>query len=158
MSEQEAHNGQWPGPPAPAERKADEARENVADAGTPAPGTTTREGTDTGTPAPGTTLDEGAPDEPAALLAPAHSAEFQRRWDAIKASFVDDPRDAVRRAEELANEVVTELTSAVDARRRELAERREGADAQDDGDKTRTERLRVVLHGYQRVLDPVLKF
>jgi hypothetical protein len=43
----------------------------------------------------------------------------------------------------------------VEARRRDLIERREGIDDRDD--KARTERLRVVLHGYRGVLDPVLR-
>jgi hypothetical protein len=145
-------SGQWPGPPPAAERKAGEVKDNIEgtdrrdhEAVPDRTGTAPTDARPARDPAEGT----------ATLLEPAHTAEFRRRWDAIKASFVDDPQAAVRRAEELADEVVTELTQAVNSRRRELAERGEGADGQDD--QARTERLRVVLSGYQSVLDPVLK-
>jgi hypothetical protein len=175
------HSGQWPGPPPAAERKAAEAEENLADrapetapeqdaaarvdeTGTSAPGAPGGPGAAEapgepggtgGTEAPGAPGSTGTADAPAMLLDPAHTEEFRRRWDAIKASFVDDPDEALQSAERLADEVVAELTQAVDARRRDLAERREGVAGQDD--KTRTERLRVVLHGYHGVLDPVLR-
>ena len=154
---------QWPGPPAAAERKAAEAegdftrdgteaapeRAGTARRGAPAPEMAT-----SGTPAPGTPAPETA-DGPVTLLEPDHTEEFRRRWDAIKASFVDDPKEAVRRAEQLAEEVVAEVARTVDTRRRDLIERREGIGDQDDN--TGTERLRVVLHGYRSVLDPVLR-
>ncbi|HEU5160483.1 MAG TPA: hypothetical protein VFU43_26020 [Streptosporangiaceae bacterium] len=128
---------QWPGPPPAAERKAAEVEDDFA--------------RDDAKTAP----DADTSDVPATLLEPDHTEEFRRRWDAIKASFVDDPQEAVRRAERLAEEVVTEVARTVDARRRDLIERREGIGDQDD--KSRTERLRVVLHGYRGVLDPVLR-
>jgi len=163
---------QWPGPPPAAKRKAagveddftrddaeatperaDAARatdspaaDTASDAATPA--------TVTGGTAPATAA-PGPVDEPATLLELDHAEEFRRRWDAIKASFVDDPRAAVRRAEQLAEEVVTEVARTVDARRRDLIKRRE--DIGDQDDKTSTERLRIVLHGYHNVLDPVLR-
>jgi hypothetical protein len=186
--------GQWPGPPAAAERKAAAAEDDFTRDGTePAPeradtarvddsrvddservntapvddspadddvradGARPAGATGTGTAAPGL-VDRpvsGPADGPATLLEPDHTEEFRRRWDAIKASFVDDPREAVRRAEQLAEEVVAEVARTVDARRRDLIERREGIGDQED--KTGTERLRVVLHGYRSVLDPVLR-
>jgi hypothetical protein len=129
---------QWPGPPPAAERKAVEVEDDFAHADSPAAGS-----------APETA------DGSATLLEPGHAEELRRRWDAIKASFVDDPGEAVRRAEQLAEEVMAEVARTVDARRRDLIERREGIDDRDD--KARTERLRVVLHGYRGVLDPVLR-
>jgi hypothetical protein len=197
------HTGQWPGGGPAAERKADEARENLAQAGpageqqstlppdedqatgtapdqasaewvdeTPGtPGTPGAEGATEGAPGtvgtPGAAGAEGVPegapgtvgtpdtDGRDRLFEPAHTEEFKRRWEEIRASFVDDPRAAVRQAEELADEVIRELTAAVDSRRRDLAER--GRTSGEADDKTETERLRVVLHGYRVVLDPVLR-
>jgi hypothetical protein len=131
---------QWPGPPPAAERKAAEVEDEFTHADAPAAAE------------PAVT---GTADGSATLLEPGHTEELRRRWDAIKASFVDDPGDAVRRAEQLAEEVMAEVARTVDARRRDLIERREGIDDRDD--KARTERLRVVLHGYRGVLDPVLR-
>jgi hypothetical protein len=133
---------QWPGPPPAAERKAIEVEDDFAHAGSPAAA------------APATAA-TGTADGSATLLEPGHAEELRRRWDAIKASFVDDPGEAVRRAERLAEEVMAEVAHTVDARRRDLIARREGIDDRDD--KARTERLRVVLHGYRGVLDPVLR-
>jgi hypothetical protein len=133
----------WPGPPPAAERKAVEVEDDFAHAGSPAGGADPESAaTDTA---------DGSP----TLLEPGHAEELRRRWDAIKASFVEDPGEAVRRAEQLAEEVMAEGAHTVDARRRDLIERREGIGDRDD--KARTERLRVVLHGYRGVLDPVLR-
>jgi hypothetical protein len=126
---------QWPVAPPAAERRAAEVEDDFSRGGAgPAP--------------------EPAGPAQATLLEPDHAEEFRRRWDAIKASFVDDPQAAVRRAEQLADEVAAEVARAVDARRRDLIERREGIDEQDE--HAGTERLRLVLHGYHSVLDPVL--
>jgi hypothetical protein len=141
MSASGQEAGQWPGPPPAAERKAAEVEDDFARDGTAAP--------------PAQVVVPGTADGQATFLEPDHTEEFRRRWDAIKASFVDNPREAVRRAEQLADEVVAEVTRTVDARRRELIERREGISEEDD--ETCTERLRVVLHGYRGVLDPVLR-
>jgi hypothetical protein len=160
-------SGQWPAPPPPpAERRADEVREAYTGTGTsgaapentPAPELASAARLDDGAPSAAGAADAADPgpaDLPDTLLEPGRAEDLRRRWDAIKASFVDDPQEAVRRAEELAEEVAHELTSAVEARRRDLADRRAGMDGRDD--KARTERLRVVLHGYRTVLDPVLK-
>ncbi|HEX6472034.1 MAG TPA: hypothetical protein VF069_23280 [Streptosporangiaceae bacterium] len=161
MAQPAGDSGQWPGPSAPAERRADEVKEAYADTGTrETPEAPEQESAEAPEQESAARIDGGAPntvpaDLPETLLDPARTEDLRRRWDAIKASFVDDPHEAVRRAETLAEEVVRELTDAVEARRRDLADRRAGMDGQDD--KARTERLRVVLHGYQTVLDPVLR-
>lgn len=165
--DRERHTGQWPKDPPPAAvRKAEENRENLKSTGPEAPHRTPESGL-TDEAAAETTpeqasaarvdraLDATDGNASAGLFEPAHVEDFRRRWDAIKATFVDNPREAVQRAEELTDEVVSELTAVVDARRRDLAER-----IRDSGtvaDKAETERLRIVLHGYRSVLDPVLR-
>jgi hypothetical protein len=166
------NRGQWPGPAPAAERKADEVRENLMGAGPQTAATGTRPDTAQAAsrergpgpvPAPeraGPARADSAPgraatDTSAWLFEPAHSEEFRRRWDAIKASFVDDPREAVRRADELTDELMRELTATVESRRHDLAERWRDSGTADD--ETETERLRLALHGYRNMLDPILR-
>jgi hypothetical protein len=169
----EHRGGQWPGPAPAAERKADEIRENLRGSGPETTATSTRQDNVPETagaatrethpgpvPAPEQASAARAGDTPgdksAWLFEPAHTEEFRRRWDAIKASFVDDPRDAVRRADELTDELVRELTAVVESRRRELAGRwRDDVPAADDDSET--ERLRVALRSYRSMLDPILR-
>jgi hypothetical protein len=75
-------------------------------------------------------------------------AEVQARWRELQTSFVDDPGDAVQRAEGLVEEVVETLTSSLTARTGELRERWKGA-----GD---TEQLRLALRDYRVVLERLL--
>jgi hypothetical protein len=89
------------------------------------------------------------------LFEASHTEEFRRRWDSIKASFVDDPREAVRRADELTDELMRELTKAMESRRRDLSEQWKHSESPDD--KAETERLRVALHNYRSMLDPILR-
>lgn len=161
--------GQWPGPSPAAERKADEVRENLMGRRPETSASATDE-----TVVPDRAPEEGAaPEAPeqasterieqrtsgsagASLFEPTHTEEFRRRWDTIKATFVDDPRDAVRRAEELTDEVVRELTATVESRRRDLATEHP-RDSETADDKAETERLRVALHGYRGLLSPLLR-
>jgi len=167
MAEQdrEHRTGQWPSEPPPAaDRKAEEIRENLMGAGSEAPPPTIDPGVagaesgraeEAAPEQASAARADGAFDSPDGLFETARVEEFRRRWDAIKAAFVDDPREAVQRAEELTDDVVSELTAVMDARRHDLAERRRDSGTTDD--KAQTERLRVVLHGYRSVLDPVLR-
>ncbi|WP_433509745.1 hypothetical protein ACQP2T_38140 [Nonomuraea sp. CA-143628] len=99
--------------------------------------------------------------EPVAVeSAPAHAApqsvvlfdqdpsEVQGRWRELQTSFVDDPSDAVQRAEGLVEEVVEAITSGLAARTGELRDRWKGA-----GD---TEQLRLALRDYRVVLERLL--
>lgn len=162
--------GQWPGPSPAAERKADEVRENLMGR---RPETETSASATGETVVPDRAPDEGAapaaPEQPSTermeqrtsgsagtLFEPTHTEEFRRRWDTIKATFVDDPRDALRRAEELTDEVVRELTTTVESRRRDLAAEHP-RESETADDKAETERLRVALHGYRGLLSPLLR-
>ncbi|WP_219519909.1 hypothetical protein [Nonomuraea ceibae] len=109
---------------------------------------------------------EGTPEPvPATAVAgepPAHAApqeralfdqdpaEVQARWRDLQTAFVDDPGEAVQRADGLVGEVVETLTSTLNARTGELRERWKGAG---DGD---TEQLRLALREYRGMLEQLL--
>ena len=105
--------------------------------------------------------DAGEVDEPAAgrgaagsdgepYLSPVQVADLQRRWGAVQAGFVDDPRRAVEGADDIVAEVVGALQAAIDDRRRELAEPwRDHADASTDA-------LLVAFQSYRSVFERVL--
>jgi hypothetical protein len=88
-----------------------------------------------------------APPEPVVLF-DQDPAEVQARWRDLQTAFVDDPGDAVQRAEGLVDEVVEALTSSLTARTGELRDRWKGA-----GD---TEQLRLALREYRVVLERLL--
>ncbi|WP_053175748.1 hypothetical protein [Nonomuraea sp. SBT364] len=77
-------------------------------------------------------------------------AEVQARWRDLQAAFVDDPGEAVQRADGLVGEVVETLTSTLNARTGELRER-----WKDAGDSD-TEQLRLALREYRGVLERLL--
>ncbi|MET8003389.1 hypothetical protein [Nonomuraea glycinis] len=77
-------------------------------------------------------------------------AEAQARWRDLQASFVDDPGQAVHRADDLVEEVVEALTSSLTTRTGELRERWKSADGGD------TEQLRLALRDYRGVLERLL--
>ncbi|POM22420.1 hypothetical protein BTM25_53700 [Actinomadura rubteroloni] len=84
------------------------------------------------------------------LLDTGEAEGFRRRWHDVQAAFVDDPGDAVRRADELTGE-------AVDALGRALAQRRLALSPRDEDDAASdTERLRLALREYRTLLDRVL--
>jgi hypothetical protein len=93
-------------------------------------------------------LPEGAVEPPADLepLFPAELAqEFRRGWDAVQIGFVDDPRQAVQKADELVHQVLHNLTEAFTGER----SRMEVQGAQ-------TEDLRVALRRYRAFLHRLL--
>ncbi|REF00138.1 hypothetical protein [Thermomonospora umbrina] len=73
---------------------------------------------------------------------------FRHRWREVQSSFVDDPRDAVRRADALASEALRVLADR-------LQERKGALDAvrDEEGD---TERLRLALRDYRDFFDRLL--
>ncbi|MCP2344029.1 hypothetical protein [Nonomuraea roseoviolacea] len=85
-------------------------------------------------------------------------AEVQARWRELQAGFVDDPGDAVRRADGLVGEVVEALTSALTSRTGELRQRWSGSgeNGNDTDTDTDTEQLRLALREYRTVLERLL--
>jgi hypothetical protein len=68
---------------------------------------------------------------------------FRGRWDEIQASFVDDPRNAVEKADALVSDLVERITAG-------LAEARSGLESQwSQGEEASTEDLRVALTRYR---------
>ncbi|MEV4116412.1 hypothetical protein [Nonomuraea sp. NPDC049695] len=102
-------------------------------------------------------------DPVAAGEAPAHAAapeevvlfdqdpdQVQARWRELQTAFVDDPGEAVRRADGLVGEVVEALTSSLTSRTDSLRDRWK------DADSTDTEQLRLALREYRSVLESLL--
>jgi hypothetical protein len=77
------------------------------------------------------------------LFADDQSASYRSRWDDIQARFVDDPRGAVREADELVSTVIGELESSFHSRRDSLEA------GWQEGDDTSTEGLRLALQAYR---------
>ena len=90
--------------------------------------------------------------EQQATLIPADRAEsYNSRWTELKGEFVDEPRGAVRGANELVGEVLDELEELF---RRQRADLEEGLDS----DQTTTEDLRQALGRYRSFFDRLLSF
>ncbi|MFB9626473.1 hypothetical protein [Nonomuraea helvata] len=102
-------------------------------------------------------------DPVAAGEAPAHAAapeevvlfdqdpdQVQARWRELQTAFVDDPGEAVRRADGLVGEVVEALTNSLTSRTDSLRDRWK------DADSTDTEQLRLALREYRSVLESLL--
>ena len=89
--------------------------------------------------------------EPLAALFLAPVAEdFRQRWDAVQIGFVDDPRQAVRSADELVAQVMKTLAET-------FAEQRSGIEAGvDRGGDADTENLRVALQRYRSFFQRLL--
>ncbi|GAA1708401.1 hypothetical protein [Nonomuraea bangladeshensis] len=107
-------------------------------------------------PHPGTTTG-AVPAETPAHAAPAEvalfdqdPAEVQSRWRDLQAAFVDDPGDAVQRADGLLSEVVESVTASLNSRTSALRERWKDAGTPD------TEQLRQALREYRSVLERLL--
>ena len=85
-------------------------------------------------------------------LVPAERAEdYGSRWDALKGDFVDEPRRAVRQADELVGELLDEL-------QRLFADQRHNLEQGFDHDQASTEDLRLALRRYRSFFDRLLSF
>lgn len=76
--------------------------------------------------------------------------DVRRRWQEVQASFVDDPRDAVERADSLLDEVTSSLRNALETRATELQGRWKNTEKND------TEDLRTALRDYRATLEQLL--
>ena len=97
--------------------------------------------------------DEASRDDRESLepLFPAEVArEFRRGWDEVQIGFVDDPRQAVQKADELVHQVLHNLTEAFTGERSRMAV--QGGQAGADS----TEDLRVALRRYRAFLHRLL--
>ncbi|MGW6502775.1 hypothetical protein [Nonomuraea angiospora] len=97
---------------------------------------------------PGDVPAHAAPDE--VVLFDQDPDQVQARWRDLQASFVDDPGEAVRRADGLVGEVVDALTSSLTTRTNGLRDRWKDTEAAD------TEQMRLALRDYRNVLERLL--
>ncbi|MFG2004713.1 hypothetical protein ACGFNU_36730 [Spirillospora sp. NPDC048911] len=135
--------------------------ETGAKPGTGATGATPETGSkpETGAkPGPAPVPESAKPSEPTAedrverLMDTKDAERFHERWRELQSAFVDDPQDAVRKADELTTEVVEAIKVSVAARKRTLDERwRTEKDAPAD-----TERHRLALRAYRDLLERLL--
>jgi hypothetical protein len=91
-------------------------------------------------------------DDPAStpLLASEETASFDTRWREVQVAFVDEPRQAVERADQLVEELMERLTSSFSRQRGELEE------TWDRGDDVSTEDLRQALTRYRSFFQRLL--
>ena len=85
------------------------------------------------------------------LIAPERAESYNSRWNQLKSEFVDEPRRAVRGANELVGEVLDELEELF---RRQRADLEHGLDSEE----TTTEDLRQALGRYRTFFDRLLSF
>jgi hypothetical protein len=116
---------------------SDTAGEHVGD-GTPAVATGTAAGS-SGTA--GSDLER--------LVPASRVEEYTSRWDSVKGEFVDEPRQAVAKADKLVGELLDELDQLFRKQRSDLEH---GLDA----DETSTEDLRLALRKYRSFFDRLL--
>ena len=89
--------------------------------------------------------------EPLAVLFQGPMADdFHRRWDAIQIAFVDDPRAAVRNADELVAEVLRSLAESFAEQRSRIEA---GLGGQEHAD---TEHMRLALQRYRSFFQRLL--
>jgi len=86
----------------------------------------------------------------AALFDPDVASRFRARWDEVQIGFVDDPRQAVRQADELVAQVMRSLAETFSTERASLEEQLEQTDS------ASTENLRVALRRYRSFFQRLL--
>lgn len=85
-----------------------------------------------------------------ALVEPARARDYRERWTSIQAVFVDQPKDAVQKADDLVEEVVHELTDVFGRERSDLEKQ------WSSGEQVSTEQLRVALQRYRTFFEQLL--
>jgi hypothetical protein len=86
----------------------------------------------------------------AALFPPEMAQDFRSRWDEVQIGFVDDPKQAVRKADELVAQVMKSLAQ-------KFADERSKFESQfDEQGSASTENLRVALRGYRSFFQRLL--
>jgi hypothetical protein len=78
------------------------------------------------------------------------TADYQAEWRALQADFVDDPREAVQRADELVAQVMQTLATTFTEHKHSLEEQWQR------GDEVQTEELRQALKRYRSFFDRLL--
>ncbi|PSL56319.1 hypothetical protein B0I31_10368 [Saccharothrix carnea] len=86
----------------------------------------------------------------APLFTDDDAADYQAEWRALQADFVDDPREAVQRADELVAQVMQTLATTFNEHKHALEEQWQR------GDEVQTEELRQALKRYRTFFDRLL--
>jgi hypothetical protein len=86
---------------------------------------------------------EYADERPTALFSEDRMTEMRSRWDRIQAEFVDEPREAVEKADTLVADAISQLTEGFARTRAELDQQWKR------GDNVSTEDLRLALQHYR---------
>ena len=84
------------------------------------------------------------------LFADDDLADLRSRWAAVQASFVDDPKDCVQKADVLVSDLVEQLTSGFADARSRLEEQWAR------GEQASTEDLRLALMHYREFFERLL--
>lgn len=84
------------------------------------------------------------------LFADDEMVGLRARWDSVQASFVDDPKECVHKADGLVSDVVDQLTSSFSHARSRLEEQWAR------GEEASTEDLRIALKRYREFFDRLL--
>lgn len=95
--------------------------------------------------------DSGRDDVDAGFLPRDRMDSLRDQWDDVQAAFVDDPRAAVQRGQQLVADLVSELTQTF-ARERETLEGQWSRGGEAD-----TEALRVALQRYRSFFNRLLR-
>jgi hypothetical protein len=86
----------------------------------------------------------------ATLLSESEAQTFHSRWDAVQSTFVDEPRKAVKEADELVADAIQRVTKAISDERARM-------EAQlIDRDEVSTEDLRLALQRYRAFFSRLL--
>ena len=90
------------------------------------------------------------PPDDEALFPSSESAEFRKRWTEIQASFVDEPKPSVEKADQLVDSVIQQLVQVFASERSKLES------AWSKGGEVSTEDLRQALRRYRSFFDRLL--
>jgi hypothetical protein len=92
------------------------------------------------------------PDQPGQLFPTTELNDLRAKWDKAQIGFVDEPRTAVKQADELVATLVTRISEQFSVTRSELEHQ------WDRGDDVSTEELRQALRRYRSFFDRLLAF
>jgi len=95
-------------------------------------------------------LDREHPAKNTPLMAEDRMQDLRARWDTIQTSFVDEPREAVKKADSLVAELMQDLAKTFATERQNL----EGQWGR--GDNVSTEDLRIALQRYRSFFSRLL--
>lgn len=84
------------------------------------------------------------------LFAHDQAEDFRHRWHDVQTSFVDEPRDAVKKADELVASVIKRLAEIFAEERNKLEHE------WDKGENVSTEDLRIAMRRYRSFFDRLL--